>query len=89
MELLVRNKVRDFDHWKGVFDQQSEAGLAAGMKLARMWRTADDPNNVFFILEVEDRKRAEDYMHAPESAEVGRKAGVIDGEYYFLDSGIQ
>ncbi len=54
------------------------------MRLDRLRRSAEDPNNVFFILDVEDRGRAEAFIHAPESAAVGRAAGVIDGDYNFL-----
>ena len=29
--MLVRNKVRDYDIWKDVFDTQRDAGRAAGV----------------------------------------------------------
>jgi len=45
MFLLVRNKVKDFDHWKQVFNAQAEPAGSAGLRLKRMWRSADNPNN--------------------------------------------
>ena len=42
-------------------------------------------NNVFFLLNVTDMERANAFMARPESAETGEKAGVIDGEVYFLE----
>ena len=86
--LLVRNRVEDYDRWKAVFDANLEAGLAAGLTLRHLWRKLDDPEDVYFVLEVRDRAAAEAYMSTPESAESGRVSGVIDGEYHFLmDSG--
>ena len=85
MVLLVRNKVKDFDHWRRVFNSQAEAGRAAGLNLIQMWRSVEDANDVFFLLEVEDRVRAEAYMNTPEAASVGREAGVIEGDYHFLN----
>ena len=50
-----------------------------------MWRSVD-ADEVFFLLEVEDRAGAEAFMASPESAAVGVEAGVLDGEVHFLDT---
>lgn len=84
MQLLVRNKVKDFEHWKSVFDANLEPPRAAGLSLSHMWRSVDDENEVFFLFEVEDRGRAEAFMQAPESAAMGVEAGVVEGEAYFV-----
>ena len=86
MKLLVRNKVENADHWKRIFDEQDDAARASGMSVVGVWRSVDDPSQVYFVLDVEDRARAEAYMAAPEASEVGRKAGVIDGEAHFVES---
>ncbi len=85
MLLLVRNRVKDIEHWKKVFDEQEAAGLAAGLSVQRVWRSADRENEVFFILGVEDRERAEAYMATPEAAAVGEEAGALEGEFWFLE----
>ncbi len=84
MVLLVRNKVGDLDHWKRVFDANLELPRAAGLTLLDIWRSVDDPNEVFFTFAVEDRERALAFMHAPESAATGVEAGVVEGEAHFL-----
>jgi hypothetical protein len=84
MELLVHNKVEDFERWKRVFDANLDPPRDAGLRLSRMWRSVDDPDEVYFVLEVEDRGRAEAFMQAPESAATGVEAGVIDGAAYFV-----
>ena len=86
MVLLVRNRVKDADRWKRVFDAQAAAGAAAGLIVLQVWRSVDAPDQVFFLLDIEDRKRAEAYMASPESAAVGVEAGALDGEVHFLDA---
>ena len=86
MMLLSRNKVTDVDRWKRVFDSQDEAGRAAGLKVIHVWRAVDEPDQVFFLFKVEDRGRAEAFMSSPDAAETGRRAGVIDGDYHFLEA---
>ena len=85
MLLLVRNRVKDIDHWKKVFDEQELAGLSAGLSVKAVWRSADREDEVFFILGVEDRERAEAYMATPEAAAVGEEAGALEGEFWFLE----
>jgi hypothetical protein len=84
--LFSRNRVADFDTWKRVFDAELEAGRDAGLRLTNLWRDVDDPNNVFFIFEVADIDRAKSFLGRPESVEAGERAGVLDGEYYFLEN---
>jgi hypothetical protein len=82
--MLCRNRVADFAKWKHVFDFHAEARHAAGFKLVRMWRGLDDPNNVFFLFEIADVERARAFVGSPEAAEIGKLAGVIDGELHLV-----
>jgi hypothetical protein len=83
--MLVRNKVEDYSTWRSVFDAQKEAGRKAGLHLIDLWRDIEDPNNVFFTMKVDDIEKARAYVSAPESAEVGERAGVIDGELHIVE----
>ena len=85
MQLLVRNRVKDFSNWYVYFMQDSAAAAGYGVTLARLWQTAEDPNNVFFILDIEDVDRANAFMARPESLEIGAISGVIDGEFHYLE----
>ena len=86
MQLLVRNKVKDFSKWYAYFQEESVAAAEHGVTLAAIWQTADDPNDVFFLLDVEDVDRANTFMARPESQEIGIKSGVIDGEFHYLEA---
>lgn len=83
--MMVRNRVKDFALWKGVFDSKAAANQEVGLTLAKMWRGLDDPNLVFFVLEVADKDKALRFVNDPESAKVGQAAGVIDGEFHFVE----
>jgi hypothetical protein len=65
--------------------QDSVTATEYGVTLARLWQTADDPNNVFFLLDIEDVDRANAFMARPESQELGVISGVIDGEFHYLE----
>ena len=84
MQLLCRNRVTDFDTWWAVFESNTDAGKAAGLHLQDLWVNADDPNEVFFIFEVDDRAKAVAFMNAPEAAESAEESGVIDGDCWFV-----
>ncbi len=83
--MLVRNKVKDFDVWKTIFDEQLAAAGEHGLKLENLWRVVDDPNNVFFIFTIDDLDRAHAFLNAPSSAEAGERSGVIDGEFWIVE----
>ena len=86
IQMLCRNRVKDFDRWKAVFDSHSDAHRDHGLRLLNLWRDIEDPNNIFFLLEVRDIEKAKAFVNAPESARAGEEAGVIDGELYFVEA---
>ena len=86
MQLLVRNKVRDFSTWHAYFVADSAVAAEYGVTLVCLWQTVDDPNDVFFLLDVEDVDRANAFMARPESQEIGVRSGVIDGEFHYLEA---
>jgi hypothetical protein len=86
MQLLVRNKVRDFSTWHAYFEEDHAAAAEYGVTLAHLWQAVDDPNDVFFLLDIEDVDRANAFMARPESREIGVRSGVIDGEFYYLEA---
>lgn len=82
--MLCCNRVADYQIWKRKFDSQKEAGLEAGLTLVNLWQSLDDPNNVFFSFRVDGLEKAKAFISAPENAEIGKAAGVLDGEIHFV-----
>jgi hypothetical protein len=85
--LLCRNRVADYSAWKAVFDLHAPESDEAGLTLTNLWRDMEDPNNVFFVFDVANIDRARAFINDPKGAEVGRAAGVVEGEYHFLAPG--
>ncbi|NIM49126.1 MAG: hypothetical protein GTO22_07675 [Gemmatimonadales bacterium] len=86
LAMLCRNRVKDFQRWKDVFDSHEEAHRRAGLRLVHLWQAVEEPNEVFFLFEVDDLDLALAFTSAPEAAEAGRASGVLDGELHFLRS---
>ena len=84
MQMLVRNKVKDAATWLTYFNTDADVAAEYGLTVDRLWQVADDPNTIYFILNVEDMDRANAFMARPESADVGEKSGVIDGDVQYL-----
>ena len=86
IHMLCRNRVRDFAKWKRVFDSHAQAHRGAGLTLTQLWRSVDNPRNVFFLFEVSDIDRARKFIGAAEADEASRGAGAIEGEFHFLET---
>lgn len=83
--MLCRNRVKDYERWKSVFDSHLEAHRETGLRLLNLWRSMDEPNNVFFLFEVASLEKAQKFISASEAAEAGEISGVIDGEIHFVE----
>src|SRR5208282_6514034 len=79
--LLCRNRVADFARWKAVFASHQEAHRNVGLRLVKLWRSLEEPGNVFFLFEVDSVGKAREFIGTPEAAKSGEASGVLDGEY--------
>jgi hypothetical protein len=84
--MLCRNRVADFAKWKAVFACHAPAHREAGLLLLNLWRSVEEPNNVFLLFEVASLEKAQAFISNPAAAEAGKASGVLDGEYHFLES---
>ena len=66
MHLLLHLALAAYDPWKAAFDADAETRMQAGLTLLQLWRDADG-GGVTALFEVNDRKKAEDWI-ARESA---------------------
>jgi hypothetical protein len=79
--LLVRHGVRDYAHWRALFDADAADQRAAGMHVLHVFREPGNPPDVapnvaVFLFEVEDRARAEAFMARPGGEKIAEAAGV-------------
>jgi hypothetical protein len=83
--MLVRHKVKDYATWKPVYDGHQPTRKAAGVSARQVFRSADDPNNVFVLFEVEDVGRAKAFGASTDLRETMMRAGVTEQpDIYFL-----
>jgi len=84
--MLCRNKVEDFERWWTVFSTHAEAHREAGLVLEHVWRSQGDPNDVFFMFEVQDQEKAQAFIEDPAGAEAAAESGVLFAELHFVKS---
>jgi hypothetical protein len=83
--MFCRNRVKDFSRWKAVFASHAAAHQDAGLRLVNIWRSSEEPNNIFFLFEVARVDKARQFIDHPDSAKAGEAGGVIDGEFHFIE----
>ncbi len=85
--MLVRHTVENYARWKPVFDQQAGTREEAGSKGGFIFRNAEDPNDIFILLEWESLESARKFFQSPSVGEVMEEAGVAgEPEVWYLDS---
>jgi hypothetical protein len=74
--LVVHHRVRDYDAWKPVFDEQEASRREHGAVRHWVYRTAGDPNDVVVALEFSSERNARDFLEDPSLRENMERAGV-------------
>ncbi len=84
--MLVRHKVRDYDKWKPIYEEHGATRKASGSKEARLFRNADNPNEMIILFEWDDLAKARKFAQSEDLIKTMQKAGVSDKpDIYFLD----
>ena len=87
--LLERHKVGDYAGWREVFDADAAGREVAGCRGARVFRNAEDPEEVVVLFEWDSlesaRRRIESATLSQKFEEAGVAEGVERSEFYFLE----
>ena len=84
--ILVRVKVEDYARWKPEFDGMEGLRKANGARDARVFRSADDPNEVVVLLEWDNMENARRYTGLDELREAMQRSGMTGPpDIRFLD----
>lgn len=75
--MMIHHKVKDFDRWYEVYLEHGDARELAGSRGGAVYQTADDPNDVYVLLEWDDLKSARKFADSRNLKEVMQRAGVI------------
>ncbi len=85
--IIVRHKVKDFAVWKPAFDEHKAFQTTAGLTNPRVYRSADDPNEVVVLFDAQDLGKSKEFVSSPDLKSAMQAAGVMDKpDIYFLNS---
>ena len=84
--LLVHHKVEDYSKWRPVFDEHGSFRSQNGCKSERVFRSADNPNEIFIFLEWDSIANAQKFAQSDNLKTAMKKGGVIGmPEAHFLE----
>ena len=83
IRLMVKHKVKDFDAWKKVFDDDKQARMDAGLTDRVIAHTVGDDHNVTIIFSVADMAKAKAFINSQDLKDK-MKAGGVEGSPTFF-----
>ena len=86
--MIIRHKVRDYGHWRPLFDQHAETQREAGLINPRVYHSADsNKSEIVVVFDTEDTKKAKEFAASVDLKEAMMAAGVLDAPtIYFLEA---
>jgi len=66
MNIIVKRKLKDYDAWKKIVSDLDGLRKEYGSKGMSVYRNANDPNEVYLVLDWDDRKPYKNYFNLPE-----------------------
>jgi hypothetical protein len=75
---IVRHKVKDFASWKKAFDGHAATQKTAGLTHPRLYRSADDHNEVVILFDMKDAAEAKKFASSEDLKSTMKSAGVVD-----------
>jgi hypothetical protein len=69
--------IQDYSKWRAIFDRAAPLRDKAGLKNVRIYRDADNPNQLIIWSEPQDLAKAREALAGPEIQNTMREAGVI------------
>jgi len=75
--ILVRQNVEDYGKWKQAFDAHQSFRSENGSKGGKVFQSANDPNEVFVLLEWESIESLRKFSQSESLKEAMKQAGVV------------
>jgi hypothetical protein len=75
--LTVHFKVKDFNAWLAGYNGREKSRVSAGITNGRVFRSADDPNDVVVLRDVADVAKARTWIGSDDLKAAIQKDGVI------------
>jgi hypothetical protein len=81
---IIRHKVADYGKWRPGFDADEPRREASGMTNPRVFRSADDKNEIVAIFDVADIAKVKEFATSPGLRDAMMEAGVVDQPTIYL-----
>ena len=75
--LTVHFKVKDYNAWRTSYNENEKGRQSAGITNGRVFRSADDPNDVVILQDVADVAKARSWLGSDDTKTAMQKGGVI------------
>ena len=75
--LTIHHKVQDYTKWRSGYDAHETSRLSAGITNGRVFRRAEDPNDVVVLQDVADVAKARTWFASDDLKAAMQKSGVI------------
>jgi hypothetical protein len=75
--LTVHLKVKDFAAWRASYNGHEKDRVSAGITNSKVFRSADDQNDVVILADVADVSKARTWFGSSEAKTVMEKSGVV------------
>jgi hypothetical protein len=75
--MVIHHKVRDYHAWRPVYDAHEKSRVSAGITNGRVFRRAEDPNDLVILLDVADVAKARSWTTSEDLKSAMQKAGVL------------
>jgi hypothetical protein len=86
MQLICHHLITDFTAWKAAFDADAEARRDAGLSVLQVWRDKHDGTHAFFLLQVNDRAKAEAWIKRSEALTSDDAGTVTRATAFFIET---
>jgi hypothetical protein len=75
--VIVHHKVKDYNAWRKAYDGHEKSRAAAGITKGKVFRSAEDPNDVVLVMDVADVAKVRTWMASADLKTAMEKGGVI------------
>jgi hypothetical protein len=75
--LTIHLKVKDYGTWRSAYDGREKSRVSAGIANGRVFRNAEDPNDVVILQDVADAARARFWLGSDDMKAAPLTNGVV------------
>ena len=75
--LTIHIKVKDYSTWRPVYDGREKSRLSAGITNGRVFRNAQDQNDIVILQDVADVAKARAWLGSDDMKAAMQKSGVV------------